>query len=50
LSSIAFFSSLSVGVDGGLIDEMGYTMAISGRIKWALLRGFASSTSAAGVG
>lgn len=47
LSSIARFSSFSVGVDGGFADDMGYTMAISGKMKWALFKGFVSSLSVA---
>ena len=41
-SSITLFSSFSVGVLGGIALEMGYTIAISGRIKWALFNGFSS--------
>ncbi|KAJ7877075.1 hypothetical protein B0H14DRAFT_3130266 [Mycena olivaceomarginata] len=44
-SSIAHFSSRSVGVDGGARLLMGYTTAISGRIKCARLSTRAASAS-----
>ena len=53
-SSIAFFSSFSVGVEGGLTEDMGYTVAIWGRMKCALFKGLefslASGTVWLGVG
>jgi hypothetical protein len=40
---MAFFSSLRVGVEGGLSEDIGYTVTSCGRMKWALLRGLVSS-------